>query len=92
MRRRSVPLPARGGRTGDWHVVLVVENLPMGADHRLRKQVDTLLARGCRVTVISPRDDVNAAYRARQGVRLLEYVAAPELRGPIGHVVEYAWS
>jgi glycosyltransferase involved in cell wall biosynthesis len=71
---------------------MVVENIPLGADHRLRKQVETLLAEGCRVTVISTRDDVNGPYREHRDVRLLEYVAAPELRGPIGHVVEYAWS
>lgn len=71
---------------------MVVENIPLGADHRLRKQVDTLLRHGCRVTVVSTRHDVNAPYRERPDVTLVEYAAAPELRGPIGHVVEYAWS
>lgn len=83
---------AGGGRDGAWHVVLVVENIPVGADHRLRKQVDTLLSAGCRATVITPRDDVNAPYRNRPGVSLLEYRPAPELGGPLGHVVEYAWA
>jgi glycosyltransferase involved in cell wall biosynthesis len=87
-----MPLRARGGPRADWHVVLVVENIPLGADHRLRKQVDTLLAQGCRVSVVSTRNDVNAAYRNRPDVTLLEYAAAPELRGPLGHVAEYAWS
>jgi glycosyltransferase involved in cell wall biosynthesis len=87
-----IPLRARGGSPATWHVVLVVENIPVGADHRLRKQMDTLLAHGCRVTVISTRHDVNGRYRGRRDVTLLEYVAAPDLRGPIGHVVEYAWS
>ncbi|HEX3224107.1 MAG TPA: glycosyltransferase family 4 protein [Nocardioides sp.] len=89
---RHFPRRARPGSPADWHVVMVVENIPLGADHRLRKQLETLLAHGCRVTVISPRHDVNGPYRGRQDVALLEYVAAPELRGPIGHVVEYAWS
>jgi glycosyltransferase involved in cell wall biosynthesis len=89
---RHIPLRARGGSPADWHVVLVVENIPLGADHRLRKQVDTLQAHGCRVTVISPRNHVNGPYRGRPDITLLEYVTAPELRGPIGHVVEYAWS
>lgn len=83
---------ARGRSTAAWHVVLVVENIPLGADHRLRKQVETLLAHDFRVTVISPRDDVNGPHRQRRGVTLLEYAAAPELGGPIGHVVEYAWA
>jgi glycosyltransferase involved in cell wall biosynthesis len=87
-----IPSRARGGSPEDWHVVMVVENIPLGADHRLRKQVETLLAQGCRVTVISTRHEVNGPYRGRQDLALLEYVAAPDLRGPIGHVVEYTWS
>lgn len=78
--------------TAAWHVVLVVENIPFGADHRLRKQADTLLRHGCRVTVISPRDDVNRPHRRRRGLRILEYAAAPEPGGPVGHAVEYAWA
>lgn len=92
MRRPRTPFRARGGSPGDWHVVIVVENVPLGADHRVRKQLDTLRSHGCRVTVISTRHDVNAPYRGREGVALLEYAAVPELPGPIGHVVEYAWS
>ena len=87
-----IPLRARGGSSAQWHVVMVVENIPLGADHRLRKQVDTLLAQGSRVTVISSRHDVNGPYRNRRDLTLLEYAAAPELGGPTGHVVEYAWS
>lgn len=75
-----------------WHVVLVVENIPFGADHRLRKQVDTLLGRHCRVTVISPRGEVNRPHRRRPGMQLREYAAAPEPRGPLGYAVEYAWA
>jgi glycosyltransferase involved in cell wall biosynthesis len=89
---RHNPRGTRRGSPANWHVVIVVENIPLGADHRLRKQVETLQARDCRVTVISSRHDVNAPYRGRADVGLLEYVAAPELRGPIGYVVEYAWS
>jgi glycosyltransferase involved in cell wall biosynthesis len=89
-RRIRVGVRARSPRV--WHVLLVVENVPLGADHRLRKQVETLLAEGYLVTVISTRHDLNAPYRARPGLTLLEYVAAPELQGVIGHGVEYAWS
>jgi len=92
MRGWHLPSRARGGTSGSWHVVLVVENIPLGADHRLRKQMDTLRARGCRVTVISPRHDVNAPYRRRQDISLLEYLAPPEVPGPVGHVLEYGWS
>jgi glycosyltransferase involved in cell wall biosynthesis len=54
--------------------------------------VETLLAEDCRVTVISTRHDVNGPYRGRRDLTLLEYAPPPEIRGPIGHVVEYAWS
>jgi glycosyltransferase involved in cell wall biosynthesis len=78
---------------GPWHVVAVVENIPFGADHRLRKQAEAMVAQGWRVTIVGPRSTVNEPYRARGSrLRLVEYPAPPELGGPQGHVVEYAWS
>ncbi|MBF4768750.1 glycosyltransferase family 4 protein [Nocardioides agariphilus] len=82
---------ARAG-SGPWHVVTIVENLPLGADHRLRKQVETLLSHGCRVTVVCSRHELNAPYRSRADLTLVEYQPPPEPRGPLGQVVEYAWS
>jgi glycosyltransferase involved in cell wall biosynthesis len=90
-RLRRQPVPAGSGHPA-WHVVAVVENVPLGADHRLRKQVETLLDHGCRVTVIGSRDEVNAPYRSRPGLRLLEYPPPREPKGAVGHVWEYAWS
>jgi glycosyltransferase involved in cell wall biosynthesis len=75
-----------------WHVALVVENIPLAADHRLRKQVDTLLAAGHRVSVVTQRDPAHAAYRSRPGLSVLEYPPPPEPQGPLGYVREYAWS
>jgi glycosyltransferase involved in cell wall biosynthesis len=80
----------RGDRP--WHVVAVVENVPLGQDHRLRKQVDALLGAGFEVSVVTMRDDANRPYRDRAGLRLLEHRAPPEPSGPGGYVVEYAWS
>lgn len=82
------------GRTtaARWHVAAVVENIPLGADHRLRKQVETLLTAGHRVSVITGRDDANAPYRGRPGLRLLEYRPPREPAGPPGYVLEYLWS
>jgi len=71
---------------------VVVENIPMGIDHRVRKQVDDLLASGYRVSVVTRRAPVNAGYRARPGVRLLEYPPPPEPRGKLGYLGEYAVS
>lgn len=82
------------GRTtaARWHVAAVVENIPLGADHRLRKQVETLLSAGHRVSVVTMRDDANAPYRSRAGLRLLEYPPPGEPAGPLGYVGEYLWS
>jgi glycosyltransferase involved in cell wall biosynthesis len=78
--------------TRAWHVAAVVENIPFGADHRLRKQVDTMLAARHRVSVVTMRDDANAPYRSVSGLRLLEYPAPREPAGPLGYVREYLWS
>jgi glycosyltransferase involved in cell wall biosynthesis len=72
------------------HVAIVVENVALGVDTRLRKQVDTLLEHGCRVSVVTMRHDDNAPYRARAGLRVLEYAAAPDGTGTLGYVREYA--
>ena len=78
--------------TRAWHVAAVVENIPFGADHRLRKQVETLLEAGHRVSVVTMRDDANSRYRSRDGLRLLEYPPPREPSGPLGYLREYVWS
>jgi glycosyltransferase involved in cell wall biosynthesis len=78
--------------TRAWHVAAVVENIPFGADHRLRKQVETLLGAGHRVSVVTMRDDANASYRGVPDLRLLEYPPPREPGGPLGYVREYLWS
>jgi glycosyltransferase involved in cell wall biosynthesis len=72
------------------HVLIVVENVALGVDTRLRKQVEDLLGAGCRLTVISMRDPDNAPYRDRPGLRLLEYPPPVERSGPAGYALEYA--
>ena len=63
------------------HVLIVVENQPFADDTRVRKQVDTLLDAGFRVSVISPRSTGNAQRRVRAGFRLYDYPAPPEGAG-----------
>jgi glycosyltransferase involved in cell wall biosynthesis len=75
-----------------WHVAFVVENIPFGVDHRLRKQIDTVLEAGHRASVVTMRDHANAPYRSRPGLTLLEYPPPREPAGPLGYVAEYAWS
>jgi glycosyltransferase involved in cell wall biosynthesis len=71
------------------HIAIVVENVALGVDTRLRKQVDDLLAAGHRLTVVSMRDDDNAPYRGRPGLRVLEYPAPAQPSGALGYAREY---
>jgi glycosyltransferase involved in cell wall biosynthesis len=77
-------------RTG--HVLMVVENIPMGIDHRVRKQVDALLASGYRVSVVTRRDPANDRYRDLAGMTVLDYPAPREPRGKAGYLGEYGVS
>ncbi len=72
-----------------WHVAVVVENVPLGVDTRLRKQVENLLEAGFTVSVVTMRHDSNAPYRARPGMRVLEYPAPPDGTGVLGYAREY---
>lgn len=71
-------------------VLMLVENVPIARDHRLRKLAGTLLDNGFRVTVVCPRDAANAT--AVPGVRVLDYPAPREGGRKIDFVIEYAWS
>jgi glycosyltransferase involved in cell wall biosynthesis len=70
-------------------VLLVVENVSLARDHRLRKQVAALHEAGYRVTVICRRDPGN---RVPAGVRLLEYPAPADGRSAAGFLWEYGYS
>jgi glycosyltransferase involved in cell wall biosynthesis len=71
-------------------VAVVVENVALGVDTRLRKQVDDLLEAGFRVTVVTMRHDDNAPFRGRPALRLLEYPAPAEPTRPAGYGWEYS--
>jgi glycosyltransferase involved in cell wall biosynthesis len=71
------------------HVLLVVENVSLAHDHRLRKQAAALVADGYRVSVICRRDSGNDAVH---GVRLHEYRAPVDGDSKLGFVREYAYS
>lgn len=71
-------------------VLLLVENVPLARDHRLRKQAQALVRNGYDVTVVCRRDARNRT--CVNGVRVLQYPAPPEGSGPVAFVVEYAYS
>jgi glycosyltransferase involved in cell wall biosynthesis len=70
-------------------VLLVVENVSLARDHRLRKQAAALIADGYRVSVICRRDPGNDAVA---GVRVHEYRAPVDGNNKLGFVREYAYS
>ncbi|HKC29976.1 MAG TPA: glycosyltransferase [Jatrophihabitans sp.] len=71
------------------HVLLVVENLPLARDHRLRKQVAALAGAGCRVSVICRADPQNATV---PDVAVREYRAPIDGHSPLGFLREYGYS
>ncbi len=75
--------------SGHRRVLLLVENLPLARDHRLRKQVAALVASGIGVTVICRRDPANAAI---EGITLREYAAPTDAMSKFGYLREYGWS
>lgn len=73
-------------------MLIIVENRPAGVDHRVAKQIGSLVQSGYTVRVITQRHPANRAYQAVPAVRLLEYPAPADPSGLLGYVVEYAYS
>lgn len=73
-------------------VLIIVENIPVGMDHRVSKQIETLLQNGYEVQVITRKDPHNEVYRKQPDVRLLEYPPPPERGGLPGYLIEYGYS
>jgi glycosyltransferase involved in cell wall biosynthesis len=89
--KTGAPADPRAGRSAG-HVLVVVENIPIGFDFRALKQVDDLLASGYRVTAVTRRDPANAGYRKRPGMKVLEYPPPREPRSKLGYMGEYGAS
>ena len=70
-------------------VLLMVENISLARDHRLRKHAAALVEAGMTVTVICRRDPGN---RSVPGVRVLDYPAPADGTTKLGFVREYLYS
>ena len=70
---------------------MVIENISIAKDHRARKQIASLVARGYRVGIICRRDEANARFR-HPGCELYEYPAPPERDGKAFIALEYGYS
>jgi glycosyltransferase involved in cell wall biosynthesis len=73
-------------------VLLIVENGPAAADHRVVKQIDSLIEDGYHVCVICPKSPANAVYRNHHRIDVFEYPPPPQPRGRLGYLVEYGYS
>jgi len=71
------------------HILIIVENVSLARDHRLRKQIAALRSADYRVSVICRRDPDN---RVAVGVRLYEYRAPADARSKVGFLWEYGYS
>jgi glycosyltransferase involved in cell wall biosynthesis len=87
--RREARREARSDDGRARHVLLVVENVSLARDHRLRKQVTSLLNVGYRVSVICRRDPANREF---PGIRLYEYPAPADAVSKVGYLREYGYS
>jgi glycosyltransferase involved in cell wall biosynthesis len=70
-------------------VVILVENVSLAVDTRLRKQVSDLLGAGFQVTVVTRKDVNNVRYRTTPGLTVLEYPVPADRAGVTGYVLEY---
>ena len=77
---------------GNGHILIVVENLPLAIDQRLRKQVTDLVNGGFRVSVVTRKDPENARYCNLPGLRVLDYPAPAEPTTMYGYAREYGAS
>jgi glycosyltransferase involved in cell wall biosynthesis len=82
----------REGEQPGTHVAIIVENVPLGVDIRVRKQVRDLLAEGYQVSVITMRAPENAAWHELTGLTVLEYPTPAEPNGALGYAREYGLS
>jgi glycosyltransferase involved in cell wall biosynthesis len=71
-------------------VLMIIENVSLADDHRLKKQARTLLASGFDVTVICRSHPGNKS--SVPGVRVLQYPSPPEGTGLLAFAVEYGYS
>ncbi len=90
MRAAERGVELNGSEAG--HVLIVVENVAVGIDTRLRKQIASLLGAGYRISVVTRRDPANDPYRSDPRVRLFEHRPPPEAGGLAGYLVEYGLS
>jgi glycosyltransferase involved in cell wall biosynthesis len=73
-------------------ILIIVQNLPVPFDRRVWLECMALTAAGYDVTVICPKGKGDPAHQVLDGVTLLKYQPYAPGCGPLGFVLEYAYS
>jgi len=76
-------------RTG---VLVVVQNLPLAYDRRVRMECRALVAAGYHVSVICPRAEGEPKHFELDGASVYDYAPAPETKGILSYLVEFAYA
>ncbi|UFU02390.1 glycosyltransferase family 4 protein [Ruania suaedae] len=72
------------------HVVIIIQNLPLRLDRRVRNECSALLDAGYRVSVICPKEEPGEADRHEiDGVAVHSYQAPVGARGPLSYAREF---
>ncbi len=76
------------------HILMLLENAAYPADGRVRREAQTLIRAGYRVTVIcrSARTRKQLASEMIEGVRVLRYPYPPQVVAALGYVGEYSYA
>jgi glycosyltransferase involved in cell wall biosynthesis len=75
-----------------YRVLIIVQNLPVPLDRRVWLECQALTAQGYAVSVICPKGPGDPSFRVLDGVAIYQYKPAPEAKGLLGFVVEFAYS
>jgi glycosyltransferase involved in cell wall biosynthesis len=82
----------RSGRHGPPGVLIVVQNLPVPLDRRVWLECKALVAAGYGVSVICIAGPGDPPYEMLDGVHIYKYRPAPQARGALGFLWEFAYS
>jgi glycosyltransferase involved in cell wall biosynthesis len=80
------------GKTAQPRILIIVQNLPVPFDRRVWMECQALRSAGYDVAVVCPKGKGDPSHEIIDGVTLLKYRAYAPGGGPLGFVVEYAYS
>ena len=73
-------------------MLIVVQNLPVPLDRRVRLECLALIEAGYRVSVVCPKGPGDPKYHEVDGIRIHKYRPYPPTRRKVGFVAEYVYS